>query len=122
ELSSQELIASNERLADDLASRNRAITALRALLAPTAVPDGDAAHDLETLSPSISALLDRVARSEQQYRTVVNSLRETVFRAGPDGRLTFLNAAWEHTTGYRIAATLGRRFTDVMHADDQPLC
>jgi PAS domain S-box-containing protein len=122
ELSSQELIAGNERLADDLASRNRAITALRALLAPTAVPDADAVHDLETLSASISALLDRVARSEQQYRSLVDSLRETVFRAGTDGRLTFLNAAWEHTTGYRIAATLGRRFTDVMHADDQPLC
>jgi len=122
ELSSQELIASNERLAEDLASRNRAITALRALLEPTAEPDKSAANDLETLSGAISALLDRVARSEQQYRSVVDSLRETVFRAGPDGRLTFLNAAWEHTTGYRIAATLGRRFIDVMHADDQAPC
>jgi len=122
ELSSQELIDSNERLADDLASRNRAITSLRALLAPTAVPDHDAVNDLETLSAAISSLLERVARSEQQYRSVVDSLRETVFRSGVDGRLTFLNAAWEHTTGYRIAATLGRRFVDVMHADDQPLC
>jgi PAS domain S-box-containing protein len=123
ELSSQELIASNERLADDLASRNRAITAMRALLAPTAVPGSNVgSNDLETLSASISALLARMARSEQQYRSVVDSLRETVYRCDPDGRLTFLNAAWEHTTGHPIADSLGRRFTDFMLADDQPLC
>src|SRR5437016_3884488 len=89
ELSSQELIESNERLADDLASRNRAITSLRALLAPAAVPQRDSGNDLETLSAAISALLEHVARSEQQYRSVVDSLRETVFRSAVDGRLTF---------------------------------
>ena len=67
-------------------------------------------------------LLERAARSEHQYRSVVDSLRETVFRAGIDGRIGYLNAAWEQTTGHRTAAMLGRRFTDVMHAEDQPLC
>ena len=36
ELSSRELIATNTRLADDLASRNRAIAALKALVEPMA--------------------------------------------------------------------------------------
>ncbi len=250
ELSSQELIESNTRLADDLASRNRAIAAMRALVPPMATHAGPEAGDLETLSRSISALVEqlhreqaelrhlksavddhaivsvtdtdgvitdvnerfcaisgytrdelvgrthemissalhppayfeqmwqvihrgqvwrgefcnrakngelfwvqatavpfvdaagriakvitirtdvserhrmaeRVAHSELQYRTVVNSLRETVFRTGLDGRLTFLNAAWEQTTGYAIETSLGRRLVDVMHADDQAAC
>ncbi|HEX6704761.1 MAG TPA: PAS domain S-box protein [Albitalea sp.] len=117
ELSSQELIESNTRLADDLASRNRAIAAMRALVRASGPAD-----DLEALSASISRLVEQVALSEYQYRSVVNSLRETVFRAGLDGRLGFLNAAWEDTTGHAIAASLGQRFTDFMHPDDQPLC
>jgi len=117
ELSSQELIASNTRLGDDLASRNRAIAAMKALVQPQA--DGD---DLETLLASMSRMAEQVAQSERQYRTTVDSLRETVFRAACDGRLTFLNAAWEQATGHKIETSLGQRFIDVMHADDQPLC
>ncbi len=258
ELSSQELIASNTRLAADLASRTRAIASLQSLVQPMAVPsttfamplEGNDADDLETLSASISALVEQlhderaelrnlksavddhaivsitdtagvityvndrfcqisgyprgellghthriiksgrhpasffeslwrtitsgriwrgeicnrtrsgdlfwvqativpfvdssgriskfiairtdvterkrmgeqVARSEHQYRTTVDSLRETVFRANAEGRLTFLNAAWEQTTGHRIEDSLGRRLTDFLHAEDKPLC
>ena len=257
ELSSRELIATNTRLADDLASRNRAIAALKALVEPMAssftspMPlDGGDVDDLETLSDSISALVEqlhderaelrnlkqavdvhaivsitdtfgvitdvndrfcqisgytrdeligsthrlvkssihpraffeslwhtittgrvwrgeicnrakngelfwvqativpfvdatgriskyiairtdvterkrmgeKVARSELEYRTVVNSLRETVFRAGPDGRVTFLNAAWTQTTGHAIEDSLGMQLTDFMHDDDKSVC
>ncbi|HMC17394.1 MAG TPA: response regulator [Albitalea sp.] len=121
ELSSRELIATNTRLADDLASRNRAIESLRALVQPSA-PAGPGGDDLESLSLAISALVARVASSEQQYRSVVNSLREVVFRASGSGGLTFLNDAWQQTTGYTIEASLGRRLTDFMHPDDQRQC
>jgi two-component system, sensor histidine kinase and response regulator len=81
-----------------------------------------AERDLRRLEQSSQAVMQQAAHSEHQYRSLVDNLRETVFRAGLDGRLTFLNAAWEQTTGYRMDASLGRRFTDVMHIDDQPLC
>jgi two-component system sensor histidine kinase/response regulator len=129
ELSSRELIATNTRLADDLASRNRAIASLKSLVQPLATASTAPApispaggDDLETLSLAISALVERVASSERQYRSVVNSLREVVFRAGGSGGLTFLNAAWEQTTGYSVEASLTRRLTDFMHADDQRQC
>jgi PAS domain S-box-containing protein len=250
EISSQELMDGNKRLADELASRNRAIAAMKALVPPMTPPAGPDPDDLETLSRSISALVEQlhseraelrnlksavddhaivsitdtdgnitdvnerfcaisgytreellgrshriiestlhppaffdgmwevlrsgrvwrgefcnrakngepfwvqativpfvdasgriskyitirtdvserkrmaeqVAHSELQYRTVVNSLRETVFRTGRDARLTFLNAAWEQTTGYTIESSLGRRLIDVVHADDQAMC
>jgi two-component system sensor histidine kinase/response regulator len=128
ELSSQELIASNMRLGEDLASRNRAIAAMKALVQPmadtghTLFAESADTDDLERLSASISALVEQLHAAELQYRTTVNSLRETVFRAGRDGRITFLNAAWTQTTGYAIENSLGRRFIDVMHVDDQAQC
>ena len=65
---------------------------------------------------------EQVAQSEHQYRTTVDSLRETVFRADADGCLTFLNAAWEQTTGHRIQNSLERQLTDFIHADDKARC
>ncbi|HJV59599.1 MAG TPA: PAS domain S-box protein [Albitalea sp.] len=67
-------------------------------------------------------MAEQVARSESQYRTVVNSLRETVFRTDRDGHITFLNAAWEQTTGYTIETSLGRHFADAVHPQERPLC
>jgi two-component system sensor histidine kinase/response regulator len=66
ELSSQELIAGNTRLAEDLASRNRAIAAMKALVQPMAgssdapPADGGEADDLERLSESIAALHEQL--------------------------------------------------------------
>ena len=57
ELSSQELIDGNMRLADELARRNRAFDAMKALVPPMAPPAGSEPDDLETLSRSISALV-----------------------------------------------------------------
>ncbi len=122
ELSSQELLESNMRLADDLASRNRAIAAMRSLVQPMTAEQHGGGDELELLSAAISSLVRQVELSEYQYRSVVNNLRETVFRCGLDRRLTFLNAAWEQTTGYSPETSLGRRFVDVMHPDDKAMC
>ena len=96
--------------------------ALRSVLASLPALLGKVDASYEQADRDLERRTRKVAHSEYQYRSVVNSLRETVFRAGRDGRLTFLNAAWEQATGHPIEASLGRRFTDVVHADDQPLC
>ncbi len=67
-------------------------------------------------------MAEQVMLSEHHYRTTIDSLHETVFRAGRDGRIHFLNAAWEHVTGLSIEQSLGRRFTEFLHADDRPHC
>ncbi len=67
-------------------------------------------------------LAQQAARAEEQHRGVVDHLSEIVFRTDRDGRLTFLNPAWEEITGHRTEGSLGMRLTDVIHPDDRAQC
>ncbi|NBB93648.1 MAG: EAL domain-containing protein [Gammaproteobacteria bacterium] len=60
-----------------------------------------------------------IAESEAQYRSVVDNIREVVFQADADGRWTFLNPAWEEITGFPLRDSLGRRYTEFVHAGDR---
>jgi PAS domain S-box-containing protein len=57
--------------------------------------------------------------SEARYRTVVEGVREVIFRIDADGRWSLLNRAWEELTGHPVAESLGRPITDFIHPDDR---
>lgn len=63
-----------------------------------------------------SALL----RSEEAYRSVVNAVSQVIFRCDAEGRLTFLNPAWNELTGRAVRASLRHRLAEFVSADDQP--
>lgn len=88
------------------------------------------------LSPSILAKMQSVAHgialgierkrtqvaldaSEVQYRTVVENIREIIFRTDARGRWTYLNPVWTEITGYTVAEVLGRSFLEFVHPDEQ---
>ena len=60
-------------------------------------------------------------RSEEQYRSLVDGLRDVIFALGPDGNLTALNPAFEGITGWRREEWLGRPFAELLHPDDVAL-
>ena len=62
-----------------------------------------------------------LAESESRYRTVVDDLKEVIFRTDATGVWTFLNPAWTEITGYPVKSSLGRRFLDFIHPDDRAL-
>ncbi len=79
------------------------------------VDGGGHPYQFITIRTDISGakrLAEKIAASERQYRNVVNSLSEVVFRADVDGRWSFLNPAWSAITGFEVDASLGRRFTE----------
>ncbi|MES9925519.1 MAG: EAL domain-containing protein [Candidatus Thiodiazotropha endolucinida] len=47
-------------------------------------------------------LLERLRTSERRYRELVSNLKQIVFQLDRDGRMTFLNLAWENITGTSI--------------------
>jgi diguanylate cyclase (GGDEF)-like protein/PAS domain S-box-containing protein len=57
--------------------------------------------------------------SEARYRTVVESVREVIFRVDGEGRWALLNQAWEELSGYPVTESIGRPITDFIHPDDR---
>ena len=57
---------------------------------------------------------------EARYQRLVSQLREVVFRVDRKGRWSFLNPAWERLTGYTVSGTVGQRWLDAFHPEEQP--
>ncbi|MBE3024436.1 response regulator [Janthinobacterium sp. GW458P] len=64
-------------------------------------------------------MAETIAKSEREYRNVVNSLNEVVFRTDLQGAWTFLNPAWHTITGFAIADSLGRNVLHFIDARDR---
>ena len=86
--------------------------------------------DVEGETVMVSAAVDVTARkraedqlrhSEQQYRELVDGVRDVIVAMTPDGVLTALNAAFEPITGLRRQDWLGKPFVALLHPDDVPL-
>ena len=76
------------------------------------VPEG---RDISELKASEAAL----AKSEVQYRTLVQSLPLFVFSALHDGPVDFANNRWFEDSGCTEKDTLGFGWADTLHPDDQ---
>ena len=57
--------------------------------------------------------------SEARYRTVVEGVREVIFRVDRDRRWSFLNQAWEELTGHSVADSIGLAAIDFIHPEDR---
>ncbi|HZR46708.1 MAG TPA: PAS domain S-box protein, partial [Candidatus Manganitrophaceae bacterium] len=62
-------------------------------------------------------LYRNLRRSEEQYRSVVENVKEVIFQADAAGRFQFLNPAWETMTGYPVDASVGAFFWEYVHPD-----
>ena len=58
-------------------------------------------------------------RNEEEYRSVVESLHEVLFRLDASGNFTFLNWAWTATTNYPVEDSLGQPLLGFVHPEDR---
>ncbi|MDB5988494.1 MAG: signal-transducing histidine kinase [Nevskia sp.] len=58
-----------------------------------------------------------VAGAAPDYRALVEAAGDIIYTLDLDGRFTLLNPAVQHTLGYTLSETVGRRFTDFLTAD-----
>lgn len=58
-------------------------------------------------------------QSREAYRSAVDGVTEIIFRTDVDGRLTFLNPAWQELTGHTDEDTLGMTLTSLVHDEDR---
>jgi PAS domain S-box-containing protein len=57
-------------------------------------------------------------RSEEQYRTLVESAQDVIFALAPNGVVRALNPAFEVLTGWSLEEWIGRPFVELLHEDD----
>lgn len=62
---------------------------------------------------------EALRQSENQYRSVVNNIKEVIFQIDAIGLWTFLNSAWTEITGFSIAESIGTNFLQYVHPDDR---
>lgn len=56
---------------------------------------------------------------EQQYRSVVDNVKEVIYQTDIYANWTFLNPAWSEITGFGLADTIGTYCLDYIHPDDR---
>jgi PAS domain S-box-containing protein len=64
--------------------------------------------------------LDALHQSEQNYRSLVNNLKEVIFTTDVTGCWTFLNPAWTEITGFNVEESIGKSYLNYLHPDDRP--
>ena len=57
-------------------------------------------------------------KSEEEYRSLVNGIREVIFQVNIHGNWCFLNPAWTEITGYSVEETIGKPFLNYTYFED----
>ncbi len=64
-------------------------------------------------------LAQRLREREADYRHVIESIEDVVYKTDVKGRWTFLNPAWTRLTGHKVSDTLHTSFMHAIHPDDR---
>lgn len=64
-------------------------------------------------------LTDRVRRSQNELRDVINTVPAHVWSFLPDGTVDFVNQRWQEFTGLRIEEAMAGKWENVIHPDDR---
>src|SRR5689334_16446062 len=67
---------------------------------------------------SLSEARELLEHSENQLRKLIDSMHEILFELDADGRVVFLNPAWERLTGFKTDETLEKTFSDFLMDDE----
>lgn len=80
---------------------------------------------LATTAASVGSVIVRrrtieaLCQSEQNYRSLVDNLKEIIFTTDIQGCWTFLNPAWTEITGFSVEESIGKSFFNYVHPDDR---
>lgn len=64
---------------------------------------------------------EQLSRSEEKYRSIVETTTEIVWEVDSEGVLKFCNPAATEILGYKPEAIVGRKIFELMHPDDKDL-
>ena len=56
--------------------------------------------------------------ADQRLQFIVDSVSEIIFQSDTNGKLSYLNSAWERITGYTVEETIGTDLLDYIHPEE----
>jgi len=74
----------------------------------------------QTLLAERTEALAALRASEERYRSVTEQICEVLFETDPDGRLSFLSAAWRTITGSAVDESIGADLLELVWPEDRP--
>jgi PAS domain S-box-containing protein len=60
-----------------------------------------------------------IQQSERENRSIINSVSDIIFELSNDGKILFLNDAWNVVTGFESERSIGRNLFDLLYVPDQ---
>lgn len=81
-----------------------------------AFTDGSAA--MRHYITGLSEARELLEHNENQLRKLIGGMHEILFELDAEGRIVFLNPAWEDLTGLKIDDSLGKSFSDFLVDED----
>jgi PAS domain S-box-containing protein len=70
---------------------------------------------------STNNLLSNDYESQFNYHNIVDRLEEIVFQLSAEGKIIFLNRAWENMLEYKVQDCLNKSLLDFFHPEDKPM-
>lgn len=113
-------------LVQDVTERKLALLALQQAKNQLEIRVEERTQELKQAIAQLRSEIDRrqqleaaLREREEQYRSVVDNVKEVIFQTDVNGLWTFLNPAWSEITGFAIADSIGSLFLDYVHSDDR---
>lgn len=64
-------------------------------------------------------LTEKILAKEREYRYLIETVKQVIFRMDLNGQWLFLNPSWEQMTGLPCKESMQKQLTDFAHPDDQ---
>lgn len=65
----------------------------------------------------LKSVVERLRKSEEQYRTLIQTIPDITYELDPDGKFVFVSDAIEQL-GYKPEELIGKHFREIIHPDD----
>jgi PAS domain S-box-containing protein len=76
--------------------------------------------DFKHMSDALETRQAQLQKSEAEYRRIVDTANEGIWRLGPDAMTTFVNSRMAEMLGYEPDEMIGHPLTDFMFEEDTP--
>lgn len=121
----QESRAIGQRLILEGLRKDKSVFPLELQITETRISDRifftAAMHDISQSvknETELKKLSDDLRRSEQKYRSLIDTVQDIIFTLSLDGNFITLNPAFDRLTEWRRDEWLGKPFTQIVHPDD----